>query len=75
MQCGCEAWWDSSLISCFGDVALWVTPVGLWVISLHEFSEAGVKLVVGFWVWCWWWSQSYLFGEMRMGEVTAPNGR
>ncbi len=40
MQCGCEAEWDCPLISCFGDVALWVTFVGLRVIYLHEFGEA-----------------------------------
>ena len=34
-----------------------------------------MKLVVGFLVWCWWGSQSYLSGEMRMGEATAPDGR
>ena len=37
--------------------------------------RSGVKLVVGFWVWCWWWSQSYLSGEMRMVEAVAPDGR
>ncbi len=34
-----------------------------------------MKLVVGFWVWCWWWSQSYLSGEMSVGEAAASDGR
>ena len=37
--------------------------------------RSGVKLVVGFWVWCWWWNQSYLSREMRRGEAAAPDGR
>ncbi len=48
MKCGCEAGWDSPLIDCFGDVALWVTPVGSRVISLHEFGE--VRYEAGCWV-------------------------
>jgi len=34
-----------------------------------------MKLVAGFWVWCWWCSESYLSGEMRVDEVVAPDGR
>ncbi len=62
MKCGCEAGWDSPLIGCFGDVALWVTHVGSRVMSLHEFNEVRcevscwvvdvvlvVELVVSFW--------------------------
>ena len=36
------------MIGCFGDVALWVTPAGSRVISLHEFGE--VRCEVGCWV-------------------------
>ena len=48
MKCGCEDGWDSPLIGCFGDVALWVTPVGPRVVSLHELGE--VRCEVGCWV-------------------------
>jgi hypothetical protein len=48
MKCGCEVGWDSPLIGYFGDVALWVEPVGLRVISLYEFGE--VMCAVGCWV-------------------------
>ncbi len=48
MKCGFEAGWDSPLIGCFGDVVLWVMPVGSRVISLHEFGE--VRCEVGCWV-------------------------
>ena len=48
MQCGCEFGWDCPFIGCFGDVALWVTPVGSRVVSLHEFGE--VRGEVGYWV-------------------------
>ncbi len=41
-------------------------------MSLVRFS---VKLVVGLWTWCWWWSQLYLSGEMRVGEAATPDGR
>ena len=34
-----------------------------------------MKLIDGLWVWWWWWSQSYLFGETRVGETAAPVGR
>ena len=34
-----------------------------------------MKLVAGLWVWCWWWGQSYLSREMRVGEAAAPDGR
>ena len=34
-----------------------------------------MKLAVGFWVWCWWWSQSYLSREMRIGKAAAPDWR
>jgi len=40
-----------------------------------SFVRSDVKLVVGFWVWCWWWSQLYRSREMRMGEATALDGR
>ena len=34
-----------------------------------------MKLIGGLWAWCWWWSQSYLSGEMRVDEAATPNGR
>ncbi len=48
MKCRFEARRDSPLIGCFGDVALWVTPVGSRVVSLHDFGE--VLCEVGCWV-------------------------
>ncbi len=50
MKCGCDAGWSSPFIGYFGDVALWVTLVGLQVVSLHEFDE--VRCKVGLWVMC-----------------------
>ena len=34
-----------------------------------------MKLVDGFWVWRWWWGQSYLSEEMRVGEAAALDMR
>ena len=48
MQGGCEVGWECPLIDCFGDVALWVTPVGSRLASLHYFGE--VRGEVGWWV-------------------------
>ena len=36
------------MIGCSKDVALWVTPVGSRVVSLHEFGE--VRCEAGCWV-------------------------
>ena len=44
MQGRFEDGWDCTLSCCFGDVALWVTPVGSRVVSLHEFGEIQCKV-------------------------------
>ena len=75
MESECEARLKCPLVGWFGYFALWVTPVGSRVVFCMRLLRSSVKLVNELWAWFWWWSQSYLSEEMRVGEVAAPDGR
>jgi len=60
-------------------VVFYVSPCGLrllvrgWYLCM-SFVRYSVKLSDGLWAWCWWWSQSYPFEEIGMGEAVAIEG-